>query len=250
MIIISADDIGRSCSATDNIVACHRQGLITSSSVMVFMRDSERAAELIRASHLETGLHINFTLAFDSPLLLAPLKNAQFSVINYLRSRKWNKIIYNPLLGKKFEYLFKAQYDEYLRLFSKDPAHIDGHHHMHLCMNMILGRIVPRGLCVRRGFSFSPGEKGLVPWLYRRLIDHWLVRNYRCTDYFFGLGSPHDHQRLAKIMNLASSSIVELMVHPDKSATYDFLMSRPYRDLIANVPKGTYRMLPPRAGRS
>lgn len=30
--------------------------------------------------------------------------------------------------GYKLNYVFKAQYDEYCRLFGKGPAQIDGHH--------------------------------------------------------------------------------------------------------------------------
>jgi hypothetical protein len=40
------------------------QGRITSVSGMVFMRDSERAAELANNSDLDVGLHLNFSEEF------------------------------------------------------------------------------------------------------------------------------------------------------------------------------------------
>jgi len=243
MLIINADDLGIADTATDNTIACYRQGLITSASAMVFMKDSLRAAELATTIGLETGLHLNLTLAFNGPRLPLRLREQHLAIVGYFRSSKWAQIIYNPFLKKKLDYIFKAQYDEYYRLFVKEPAQIDGHHHMHLCMNVILGRNIPPGFWVRRNSSFGPGEKSIINRFYRRLVDAWLVRHYFCTDTFFSLEQAYDPQRLSKIISLAYSSNVELMVHPEKIKTYNYLISAQYRDLIADAPKGTYRML-------
>ncbi|MDD1777387.1 MAG: ChbG/HpnK family deacetylase [Candidatus Helarchaeota archaeon] len=243
MLIINADDLGKTETATDNTIACYSQGLITSASAMVFMKDSQRAAELAATAGLETGLHLNLTLTFDGQMLPLKLREHHLSIVSYFRSSKWTQIIYNPFLKKKLDYIFRAQYDEYCRLFFKEPAQIDGHHHMHLCINIILGGTIPPGLRVRRNFSFSPGEKDIINRFYRRLIDKWLVRRYCCTDSFFSLETDYNLQRLSKIVSLAFSSDVELMLHPEKIETYRYLMRTQYRDIIANVHKGNYRML-------
>jgi len=44
MLIINADDFGRSWEETDVAHSCIRRGQITSVTAMVFMHDSERAA--------------------------------------------------------------------------------------------------------------------------------------------------------------------------------------------------------------
>lgn len=67
MLIITADDLGRDRVATDACLECHRQKRITSASIMVFMKDSERAADLAAKENLETGLHLNFVLPYDAP---------------------------------------------------------------------------------------------------------------------------------------------------------------------------------------
>ena len=46
MLIINADDFGRSVGETNAALECYIAGRITSVSAMVFMADSERAAEL------------------------------------------------------------------------------------------------------------------------------------------------------------------------------------------------------------
>ena len=60
MLIINADDLGRSRAETDAALRCYKAGRITSVSAMVFMSDSERAAEVARENELDVGLHLNF----------------------------------------------------------------------------------------------------------------------------------------------------------------------------------------------
>ncbi len=43
MIVINADDLGRTEAETEAALSCFNQGRITSTSAMVFMEDSERA---------------------------------------------------------------------------------------------------------------------------------------------------------------------------------------------------------------
>ena len=56
MLIINADDWGRSVAETDAAFQCYTKGRVTSVSAMVFMADSERAAELAKENELDGGL--------------------------------------------------------------------------------------------------------------------------------------------------------------------------------------------------
>lgn len=245
MLIINADDLGRSVTATDNSLCCYKEGRISSASAMVFMSDSRHAAESATAVGMETGLHLNFDLPFDSPETPPRLLERHSRIVKYFRSGKWSQIIYNPFLKKDFDYVFKAQFEEYCRLFGKEPVKIDGHHHRHLCMNMLIDHVMPPGLRLRRNFSFERGEKGIVNRIYRRLVDKWLVRRYYCTDTFYSIEPIGDDARLAKILSRAHNSAVELMVHPAVTEQHQYLMSAKFQALIMAVPKGNYRMLVP-----
>ena len=64
MLIINADDWGRSLVETDAVLRCYQEGRITSVSAMVFMEDSERAAELAKDNELDVVLHVNFAGVF------------------------------------------------------------------------------------------------------------------------------------------------------------------------------------------
>jgi predicted glycoside hydrolase/deacetylase ChbG (UPF0249 family) len=64
VLIINADDLGASISATGPIVVAYDEGLIPSATAMVWMPGSERAARLARERGMPLGLHLNFTLPF------------------------------------------------------------------------------------------------------------------------------------------------------------------------------------------
>ena len=65
MLIINADDWGMNPQATDMIAECYDQKSISAVSAMVYMNDSERAAEIALEREMDVGLHINFTLTYS-----------------------------------------------------------------------------------------------------------------------------------------------------------------------------------------
>ena len=239
MLIINADDYGRNAAATDNTLRAFRRGTVTSASAMVFMDDSERAAQLARETGLEVGLHLNFSSPFrgNVPSLL---DEAQERISSFLLSSRYRKIIYNPFIAKHFDYAFKSQYDEFIRIYGKAPSHVDGHHHFHLCANMLLGNVIPAGMFVRRNYTFFSGDKGMLNRLFRRLMDAWLRRNHICTDYFFAMPQSDQHERLKAILDLSVSSGVELMVHPEKQADFEMLMSDDFLRMLSGIRLGTH----------
>jgi predicted glycoside hydrolase/deacetylase ChbG (UPF0249 family) len=138
-----------------------------------------------------------------------------------------------------------AQYDEYLRLYGRAPAHINGHRHKHLCSNVLIDGLIPRGSRVRRNFTFDWAEKNTFNLMYRRLIDKVIASKYICTDFFFSLAPIDKKERLQKILNLSKESIVELMVHPERKEELDYLMSDEYFDMLYLVKTGDYSLLKP-----
>jgi predicted glycoside hydrolase/deacetylase ChbG (UPF0249 family) len=131
--------------------------------------------------------------------------------------------------------VFQAQYEEFLRLYGRQPAHFDGHHHMHLAANILVQRILPVGAKVRRSFSPRPGRVGIVNKCYRALVDRHLSVRYRLTDYFFALSQHLSPDLLQRIIDLAGSSDVELMTHPRIPTEYEVLMSDGYGRAISHV---------------
>lgn len=223
VLIVNADDWGRDHLTTDRTLECVLRAAVSSVSAMVFMQDSERAAGIARMRGIDTGLHLNLTTPFSLPRTPSGLAERQNKVAAYLRGNRFAQVLYNPSLAGSFEYVVKAQIEEYCRLYGTQPERIDGHLHMHLCANVLWGRLLPSGIIVRRNFSFQPGEKTLLNRLYRQIVDRSLERRHRLTDYFFSLVPLDPLGRLRQVFSMARQHVVEVETHPVNEEEYRFL---------------------------
>jgi len=240
MIIINADDWGCSRTDTDPALSCYKNQRITSVSAMVFMEDSARAADLAKGVGIDVGFHLNLSQPFTGETRAGLLRGYHHRIVRFLTLNKYSLLIYNPTLRKEFQYVYEAQVEEFLRLYGRPPSHIDGHHHKHHCTNMLLDRVIPEHERVRRSFSFWPGEKGLMNRTYRRVIDMWLARRYRLTDFFFALSQSIQGDRMMRVAEIAEAATVELMTHPNNANEYAYLLSDDYLAMLEKLEKGTY----------
>lgn len=240
MLIINADDWGRSAPETDAALACHTVGAVTSVSAMVFMQDSERAAQLAKSANVDVGLHLNLSETFSGPNVPSSVRQSHERIVRFLRRGKYALLVYNPRLRAAFRQTYEVQAQEFLRLYGRSPSHVDGHQHMHLCTNLLIAQIIPAGQRVRRSFSFTRGERGLINRTYRKLVDWRLAQTYRLTDHFFALADSIRPGRMDYIANLAQTSTVELMTHPVYDKENSFLLSDPYLQIIHSLPVGSF----------
>jgi hypothetical protein len=223
LLIINADDWGRDHETTERTFECIRRGAVSSVSAMVFMGDSDRAAAIAKENAIHAGLHLNFTTPFSAPDCSTRLAEHQQRLARYLLRHRLAQVVFHPMLARSFEYVVSAQLDEFCRLYGTPPQRLDGHHHMHLCANVLLGRLLPPGTVVRRNFSFQPGEKSPGNRFYRKVVDRMLARRHRLTDFFFSLPPLQPPGRLERISSLARRFVVEVETHPLDAEEYRFL---------------------------
>lgn len=235
LLIINADDWGRDAKTTDRIFECVALGTVSSASAMVFMEDSERAAVLSRDHSIDVGLHLNFTTPFSAPKVPAGLREHHARVARFLLSNRLCQVIYHPGLTPSFEYLMAAQIEEFRRIYGEGPHRVDGHHHMHLCANVLFASLLPAETIARRNFSFQPGEKGRANRLYRSLIDRHLAKRHHVTDFFFSLPPLEPKERLDRIFAIAAHSVVELETHPINPQEHEFLTGDGIRRRTKNI---------------
>jgi hypothetical protein len=190
---------------------------------MVFMEDSERAASVALAEKIDAGLHLNLTSRFTAKNCPARLADRHERIAAFLRRASFAQMVFHPGLISSFEYVVNNQVDEFQRLYGQAPRRIDGHHHMHLCANVMFGGLLPAGTVVRRNFSFQPGQKSVFNRIYRRAMDGMLARRHKLTDYFFSLPPLAPADRLDGIFALAHRSVVEVETHPINPDEYAFL---------------------------
>jgi YdjC-like protein len=222
-LIVNADDWGRDRENTDKTLECISHGAVSSVSAMVFMEDSERAASIARADRIDAGLHLNFTTPFSASACPSKLAERQAALAKCLLANRASQVLFHPKLVNSFEYVVSAQLEQFQTLYGVNAERIDGHHHMHLCSNLLLQGLLPKGTIVRRNFTFAAGEKDFFNRLYRRIVDRLLVKRYRLTDCFFSLPPLEPRRRLERIFSSAKEWIVELETHPVNPVEFNFL---------------------------
>jgi predicted glycoside hydrolase/deacetylase ChbG (UPF0249 family) len=225
MLIINADDWGRDRENTNRALDCIRKRTVSSVSAMVFMEDSDRAAAIARERSIDAGLHLNFTTPFSGSGVPTLLSAHQQRLSRHLLRNKFSTAVFSPWLIRSFQYVVSAQFDEFNRLYGAKPVRVDGHHHMHLCANVLFGKLLPAGAIVRRNFSFRPGEKSVANRLYRASVDRMLARRNLLVDLLFSLEPLEPADRLRQIFSCARQFLVEVETHPVNPSEYQLLQS-------------------------
>jgi hypothetical protein len=223
IVIVNADDWGRDRQTTDKTFECIQAKSVSSVSAMVFMEDSERAAAIACDRGIDVGLHLNFTTPFSAHYSTPALRDHQRKLLKCLLRSRMSQAMFHPTLIQSFEYAVKAQIEEFWRIYGYVPERFDGHHHMHLCPNVVLKGLLPTGTIVRRNFSFKPGEKSMANRWYRLVVDGVLARRHRLTDLFFSLTPLVPVRRLENICRLGQRYIIEVETHPVNPVEYKFL---------------------------
>ena len=121
-IVINADDYGSSKNFNKGIIYCAKRKLITSTTVMVDRPHVGKEA-IIQIRRLSIGLHLEF------------------------------KDIENV---KNVEEVISAQYNKFLRIFSKKPSHIDGHRGCLIYNPKILAGVIK--LAKKEGFAIRSDQ--------------------------------------------------------------------------------------------
>jgi chitin disaccharide deacetylase len=131
-LIVNADDLGLSHGITDGILLSHREGIVTSASLMVNQPATAYAVACLRdAPNLDVGIHLN--LCQGKPVLEARSipslvgENGEFLPPAEISRRlvRWRA---SP---KEIEAEFCAQIDQMLA-YGLTPSHADSHHRLHI----------------------------------------------------------------------------------------------------------------------
>jgi predicted glycoside hydrolase/deacetylase ChbG (UPF0249 family) len=240
MIIVNADDWGRSELETDAAYYSFSRSKVSSATAMVFMSDSKRASELALQSGLPVGLHVNLTEQFSAPPDSPSIRRAQGAIACYLNRGRFAKAMFNPAVARSLGMVFRAQLDEFRRLYGQEPSHFDGHQHMHLCANMAFSGALPRGAKVRRSLSYVSGEKNVANLLFRALVDKVVGRRCVQTDYFFDLAERRSVSEFTRLCQLAQHHTVEVMCHPARPDELAFLESTEFAIALASLVVSSY----------
>jgi predicted glycoside hydrolase/deacetylase ChbG (UPF0249 family) len=246
MLIVNADDWGYDLATTDAIVAAHSEGRITSATAMVHMQDSERAARLAGASSIPIGLHLNLMERYTATTVREDARARQERVVSRYRTGMLSRWLPSRELFSLTRRCVEEQFDDFAALYGATPTHVDGHQHGHMS-TAALWALLRRGVpTIRRSFTFRPSDKSVLNRALRFALNSCLSLRFRSTDRFYSIRDLHPQlggHGLDKALAEAQHLDVEIMVHPGIRDEYEILMAGEWAQLIADVPRGSYRDL-------
>ncbi|MEK6250824.1 MAG: ChbG/HpnK family deacetylase [Actinomycetota bacterium] len=114
ILIVNADDFGRSPGVNRGVIRCHEEGIVTSASLMVRWPHAEEAAAYARRSSLGVGLHLD-------------LGDWAY------RDGRW-RAYYEVLQEESAEAValeLTSQLEGFERMVGRPPDHLDSHQHVH-----------------------------------------------------------------------------------------------------------------------
>lgn len=234
-LIVNADDFGKSAETNRAIIRAHREGILTSASLMVNEAGFAEAVELARAHpSLAVGLHLALVCGRGAggPGAANPLLNSagEFKDGPFLAG--WNYYFKSGLEGALAQEI-AAQFDKFKET-GLPLDHVNGHLHLHL--HPVIFRILMEGagrwgitrLRLTRDPLWLNVRLAGGNWFYR--LTRWLVyrmlagkaepelrkRGIRYTPWVFGLlqDSRVDRNYLRRLLPVLPAGDSELYAHP------------------------------------
>ncbi len=131
-LIINGDDFGYSKAVNRAIIQAHREGVLTSASLMVNEYAADEAVELAKANpNLAVGLHLVLVLG------RAALPHTKIPHITNIQGRFTDssfqagiKYYFNPAARRELRAEMRAQFERFVAT-GLNFSHVDGHTHLH-----------------------------------------------------------------------------------------------------------------------
>lgn len=201
ILIVNADDLGRTSGINSGIFEAHRTGLVSSATLMVgYPAAREAAARLGEYPDLGVGLHV--ALTGQAPLL--PTHRVP-SLVDQAGRFPAKPDGYSEIDEEEVLAEASAQLDRFQHLTGRLPTHLDSHHHSHrhpLICNALIAMATEYDLPVRNS-SPSVGQ---------RLREQGVATTDGFVEHFFGEGACLT--TLLEILGNVQDGTTELMCHP------------------------------------
>ncbi len=224
-LIINADDFGFSTGITDGIIAAHRHGILTSTTLMTNMPDAPRAIALARENpDLGVGIHLGLT---QGRPLASGLRSLVDKQGNFCRSLP--TLLAQVSLSRRARDEVQKEWTAQIE-FAFDhkliPTHLDSHKHIHhwpplaeIALALSRNYKIRFIRCAREipipGYKTTPAYTTLAR-MAARLQPKILAAGGCTTDWFFGLSATGNMsiQTWHSLLHHLPPGIGEVMVHP------------------------------------
>jgi len=215
VIIINADDFGLSNNVNNAILDSFRLNYISSTTMIVNMKESFiEASNIVKSGFISpssVGIHLNLEEGIP---ITENIKNLDFicdsnGKFSYSFRNK-NRFYFDPLVCR----IIKEELSEQIMLYNKTlfnlPTHIDSHNHTHTefaVLKIIIDLAKDYGINKVRISRNSGVGISIKHKVYKMIYNSILRYNLKCTNYF---GDIDDFNNV----NFKSNCNYEIMVHP------------------------------------
>ena len=200
-LIVNADDFGMTSGVSEGILAAHRHGIVTSTTVLVTSRIDADLVARARDSALGMGLHVNLTLG--RPLTSGPsLVDAGGRFVRDARRAAARA------KAREVDAEIAAQVERFLDLVKRSPTHLDTHHHVGLWPP-----VRESVLAVARRLGVPVRSQDATARARAR------TAGLRTPDHFFGESGPDAYwtpARTAACLRALPPGVSEFMAHPGR----------------------------------
>jgi predicted glycoside hydrolase/deacetylase ChbG (UPF0249 family) len=231
LLIVNADDFGRSAGVDDGIVRAHREGIVTSTTFMTNAPSTPHAAALARATPtLDLGVHLVVTYArpLTDPARIRSLVREDGSF------RRPRELLARPIDRTEALAEYRAQYVRARELAGREPTHVDTHHwvHDHPALSWAVAELARETGAAAR--THTPAQR-----------DEYRAKGVRTTDHFTRDFQHPGHIGLDDLLALLvrlDEGVTELMCHPgepdaDLAATSAYARERPLELAVLTDPR-------------
>ncbi|MGH7278668.1 MAG: ChbG/HpnK family deacetylase, partial [Candidatus Rokuibacteriota bacterium] len=198
-LIVNADDFGLTRGVSAGILAAHRHGIVTSTTVLVTAALDREQLAAARDSALGIGIHVNLTLG--KPLTRAASLTDGHGA--FVRDARRAAAAAKP---RDVEAEIEAQVDKFLSLLKQHPTHLDTHHHVGLYPPV-------REVVVAAGRRLGVALRSQDDTARARVRSAGL----RTPDHFFGQSGPDawwSPARTLEHLRRLPAGVSEFMTHP------------------------------------
>ena len=198
-LIVNADDWGLTRGVSDGILAAHRHGIVSSTTVLVTAPLDRELVARVRDSGLGVGIHVNLTLG-------TPLTRGRSLVDGDGRFVRDARRAAARATASDIRAEVEAQVQRFESVIKRPPTHVDTHHHVGLhppVREVVLEVACALGVAVR---SQDPAARARAR-----------AARLRTPDHFFGESGPDAYwslDRTVRHLRELREGVSEFMCHP------------------------------------
>ena len=201
LVIVNADDLGRTSGINAGIFAAHRDGVVSSATLMVASPAAEEAAAAL-PDHPELGVGLHVTLTGSVPTLPAARVPSLVDAGGRLPRRP---VGLAGAAAAEVAAEVRSQLERFRELTGRLPTHLDSHHHSHR-MPVVLEALVE----VAREHRLP--VRNASPAVGRRLREAGLATTDAFVERFFG--EEARLEVLLEVLRGLGKGATEVMCHP------------------------------------